>query len=54
VSNWSTNLRLGWLQTANTGLFLVFNENRDADRGGMGPRDRSLTLKFSRLFELLR
>ncbi len=54
VSNWSTNLRLGWLQTANTGLFLVYNENRDTERGGFGPRDRSVTLKFSRLFDLLR
>ncbi|HJS59932.1 MAG TPA: DUF5916 domain-containing protein [Vicinamibacteria bacterium] len=54
VSNWSTNLRLGWLQTANTGLFLVYNENRDSERGGIGPRDRSVTLKFSRMFELLR
>ncbi|HET7292203.1 MAG TPA: DUF5916 domain-containing protein [Vicinamibacteria bacterium] len=53
-SNWSTNLRLGLLQTANTGLFLVYNENRDTERGGIGPRDRSLTLKLSRLLDLLR
>ena len=55
VDNWSTNLRLGWLQTANTGLFVVYNENRatDPDPLGLGVRDRSLTVKFSRLFDLL-
>jgi hypothetical protein len=55
VDNWSTNLRLGWLQTANTGLFVVYNENRATDRDplGLGVRDRSLTIKFSRLFDLL-
>ncbi|HSB62036.1 MAG TPA: DUF5916 domain-containing protein [Vicinamibacteria bacterium] len=53
IDNWSLNLRLGWLQSANTGLFLVLNENRDTTPGGLGLRDRSLTLKFSRLFDLL-
>jgi hypothetical protein len=53
TSNWSTNLRLGWLQTANTGLFVVYNENRDPDRGGVGLRDRSFTIKYSRMFDLL-
>jgi hypothetical protein len=48
---WSTNLRLGWLQTANTGLFLVYNETRDT--GGFAMRDRSLILKLSRLVDLL-
>ena len=33
IDNWSTNLRLGWLQTANTGLFIVYNENREV--GGL-------------------
>jgi hypothetical protein len=55
IDNWSTNLRLGWLQSANTGLFVVYNENRatDHDPLGLGVRDRSLTIKFSRLFDLL-
>jgi hypothetical protein len=55
IHNWSTNLRLGWLQTANTGLFVVYNENRatEQDPLGLGVRDRSLTVKFSRTFELL-
>jgi len=55
IDRWSTNLRLGWLQTANTGLFVVYNENRatDHDPLGLGVRDRSLTIKYSRLFDLL-
>jgi hypothetical protein len=53
TSNWSTNLRLGWLQTANTGLFVVYNENRDPTGGGAGLRDRSFTIKYSRMFDLL-
>ena len=53
TSNWSTNLRLGWLQTANTGLFVVYNENRDPTQGGIGLRDRSFTIKYSRMFDLL-
>jgi len=51
IDNWSTNLRLGWLHSANTGLFLVYNENRETAEWGL--RDRSLTLKLSRLFDLL-
>jgi len=53
VDNWSTNLRLGWLQTANTGLFVVYNENRDPTSGGVGLRDRSFTVKYSHMFDLL-
>ena len=26
---WSTNFRVGWLQDANTGLFLVYNDRGD-------------------------
>ena len=53
IDNWSTNLRLGWLQTANTGLFVVYNENRDPEPGGIGLRDRSFTVKYSHSFDLL-
>jgi hypothetical protein len=49
---WATNLRLGWLQAANSGLFVVYDEIRDI--GGIGnlAPDRSLSIKFSRLFDL--
>ncbi len=50
---WATNLRLGWLQTANTGLFVVYNETRDTEDDALGLRDRSFIVKYSRLFDLL-
>jgi hypothetical protein len=55
IDNWSTNLRFGWLHAANTGLFVVYNENRDTERDplGIGVRDRSLTVKYSHTFDLL-
>lgn len=53
---WSINLRFGWLQAANTGLFIVYNDSRglydlfpDRERR----TDRSLTVKFSRMFDVL-
>jgi hypothetical protein len=59
---WSTNLRLGWLRDANTGLFVVYNENRgigdddapDPALRGSAVRDRRLVFKLSWLFDLLR
>ncbi len=50
---WAVNFRLGWLQDANTGLFLVYNETEgigDVIPNGAG---RSLILKFSYLFDVL-
>ena len=50
---WSVNFRVGWVQDANTGLFLVYNETeglRDLIPSGAG---RSLILKFSYLFDVL-
>jgi hypothetical protein len=52
IDNWSTNLRVGFVHTANTGVFLVYNENRETETG-LPLRDRSLTLKVSRLLDLL-
>ena len=51
---WSANLRMGWLQAANTGLFVVFNEASDATDFFGGPLARSITIKYSRLFNVLR
>ena len=53
IEIWSSNLRLGWLQSANTGLFVVYNETRDTFDDTLGLRDRSFIVKFSRLFDLL-
>ena len=50
---WSANLRLGLLQQANTGLFIVYNDTRglhDTMPSGAG---RSLILKYSQLFDLI-
>ena len=53
---WSTNVRFGWQQDANTGLFLVYADTRE-----LGEYDfitaipgHSLTVKFSRIFDVLR
>ena len=51
IHNWSANLRLGWLQAANTGVFVVYNDNRDTSGGS--PRDRGVVVKVSRTFDLL-
>jgi len=54
---WSMNLRFGWLQAANTGLFIVYNDSRglyDLFPDRPERTDRSLTLKFSRMFDVLR
>ncbi|MDP6581599.1 MAG: DUF5916 domain-containing protein [Vicinamibacterales bacterium] len=50
---WSANFRFGWLQDANTGLFLVYNET-----DGLGDflptgAGRSVILKYSYLFDVL-
>ena len=50
---WAVNLRFGWLQDANTGLFLVYNETDgigDTVPTGAG---RRLILKYSYLFDVL-
>jgi hypothetical protein len=58
---WSSNLRLGWLRDANTGLFVVYNENQgigdddalDSALRGLYVRDRSLVVKLSWMFDVL-
>ncbi len=50
LDKWSINLRLGWIQQSNTGLFLVFNENRGLDRFD----NRSFTVKYSRMFDVIK
>ncbi|MEE2791242.1 MAG: DUF5916 domain-containing protein [Acidobacteriota bacterium] len=51
---WSVNLRFGWLQDANTGLFFVYNETDGlGDFLPMAP-GRSVILKYSYLFDVLK
>ncbi|MGI9179446.1 MAG: DUF5916 domain-containing protein [Longimicrobiaceae bacterium] len=53
----STNLRFGWLSTAGTGLFVVYNDIEQTalfDRYAVArrPLDRALIIKFTRQFNL--
>jgi hypothetical protein len=55
---WSTNLRFGWIQQANTGLFVVYTDRHPLDDYLYNPwdrrgTDRSLVIKFSRMLDLL-
>ena len=50
---WSSNIRFGLLSDANTGLFIVYNDTRglgDVRPTGAG---RTLTIKYSQLFDVL-
>jgi hypothetical protein len=48
-----TNLRFSWLRSANTGLFIVYNE---VDESGIGalPRGREFIIKYNYIFDVLR
>ena len=48
----ATNLRFAWLQSANTGLFLVYNE-LDDQAFGVNRRRKELILKYSYIFDVL-
>jgi hypothetical protein len=52
---WSSNFRFGWLQQANTGLFVVYTDSTQIDDRGLGAEvaDRSLIIKFSQMFDAL-
>ncbi|RPI56076.1 MAG: hypothetical protein EHM55_05995 [Acidobacteria bacterium] len=50
---WSSNVRFGWLNQANTGLFVVYNDTQGLADSTLMRADRSLTIKFSRLLDLL-
>lgn len=49
----SSNLRFSWLQSANTGLYFVYNEIDERGFGAL-PRGREFVVKYSRIFDLLR
>ncbi len=56
--NLSSNVRFGWLNTAGTGLFVVFNDldhRGPFHRTGMepGPMERTLVIKFTRQLAIL-
>ena len=51
TDRWSANLRFHWLQTAATGLFLVYNDTESLN--GVGPVNRAFIVKYVRQFDLL-
>lgn len=51
---WSANLRVGWLHTAGTGLFVVFNQtNGFEDALIPGVDNKTMIVKYSRLINVL-
>ena len=49
----SVNLRFGWLQNANTGLFVVFNVVKDDNAFDL-LNNQIFTVKYTHRFDLLR
>lgn len=49
----STNLRAGWLRSASTGLYAVYNETTDTGGASWRSHDRAFILKYSRMLDLL-
>ncbi|MFK5972430.1 MAG: hypothetical protein QM485_04035 [Flavobacteriaceae bacterium] len=47
---WAFNLRFGWLQQANTGLFVVYNHTLQDDN----PLNNSFIIKYTRIFDLVK
>jgi len=47
---WAFNFRFGWLQRANTGLFIVYNHNLQYN----DPLNNSLIIKYTRMFDLVK
>jgi len=50
----ATNLRFAWLQNANAGLYLVYNEVDDNGLNGPNKPRREFVLKYSKIFSLLK
>jgi len=52
TNRWSTNLRFNWIDSAGTGLFLVYNDTESMN--GLGALNRAFIVKFSRQVDILR
>ena len=52
TDRWSTNLRFTWLRTANTGIFVVYNDTEGFN--GLGPINRAFIIKYLHQIDLLR
>ena len=49
---WSSNLRFGLLSDANTGLFIVYNDIQELGRPNPIGAGRTVTIKYSHLFDI--
>jgi hypothetical protein len=52
TQRWSTNLRFHLLQTAGTGLFVVYNDTESLQ--GLGPVNRAFIIKYVHQFDIFR
>ena len=50
----NTNVRFSWLNEANRGLFVVYNEISEFGLLGLDTPDRSLAVKYNRTFDVFR
>ena len=48
----ATNIRFSWLQSANSGLYLVYNEVDDSGFGAPPERAREFIIKYSYIFDI--
>lgn len=55
AASWSGNMRFGWLNTAGTGLFVVYNDVQQSEDllGPLRPQSRAFIVKFTRQLNLL-
>ncbi|MGH9323905.1 MAG: DUF5916 domain-containing protein [Vicinamibacteria bacterium] len=54
VDAWSSNVRFSWLNTAGTGLFIVYNDTEGLGDLLIGPQNRSFIVKYTHQFDILR
>jgi hypothetical protein len=54
IDVWSSNVRFSWLNTAGTGLFVVYNDTEGLGETLIGPQNRSLIVKYTHQFDILR
>ncbi len=54
IDTWSSNIRFAWLNTAGTGLFVVYNDTEGIGDLLLGPQNRTFIVKYTRQFDVLR
>ena len=54
ADTWAANIRFSWLNTAGTGLFVVYNDTEGLGDRLIGPQNRSFIIKYTRQFDILK